>query len=180
MRRAQQEASLTKSRRFSLPAMAGLALLSLGLLSIVVTSVATAETRAQPNAAMVGKRAGSGAPAATFAKQTMNPTPSPGYPAESPRGTTLRPIRDTHTLPPYPSLSQHQKEQGTVTLAVTIGKDGSVTHAVVARSSGHPLLDARAASYVRDTWRWQPPTRNGKPVVATTKVKVVFNLRDAR
>jgi len=43
-------------------------------------------------------------------------------------------------------------------------------------SSGHQALDNAAIENVRNVWRWEPPMRNGKAVVAHTPVNVVFNL----
>jgi bla regulator protein blaR1 len=92
--------------------------------------------------------------------------------------TELRPIRETHTLPPYPKESIHLKEQGRVKLAVTIGTDGAVSRASVVEPSGHSRLDDAALQFVKKNWRWQPATRAGKPVAASTKVSVLFNLKD--
>ena len=99
--------------------------------------------------------------------------------APSSRGkdaTDIRPIRETHTLPPYPKESIHLKEEGRVLLAVTIGKDGAVSHASVFKPSGHQRLDVAAVDYVKSHWRWQPATRAGKPVTTNTRVSVLFKL----
>jgi D-alanyl-D-alanine endopeptidase (penicillin-binding protein 7) len=90
--------------------------------------------------------------------------------------TDIRPIQETHTLPPYPKESIHLKEQGRVTLAVTIGTDGAVSHALVVKPSGHQRLDVAAAQFVKSHWRWQPATRAGKPVITNTRVSVLFKL----
>jgi TonB family protein len=90
--------------------------------------------------------------------------------------TDIRPIRETHTLPPYPKESMHLNEQGAVTLAVTIGTDGAVARASVFKPSGHQRLDVAAAQYVKSHWRWQPATRAGKPVMTNTRVSVLFKL----
>src|SRR5476651_823532 len=99
--------------------------------------------------------------------------------APSSRGkdaTDIRPIAETHTLPPYPKESIHLKEEGRVLLAVTIGTDGAVSHASVFKPSGHQRLDVAAAQYVKSHWRWQPATRAGKPVTTNTRVSVLFKL----
>ena len=101
------------------------------------------------------------------------------YPSSDRTPVTLHPIQGTHSLPPYPKDAAHRGEQGTVKLAVTIGTDGVVSRAAVAKTSGHPDLDSAALDYVKSQWRWQPPTRNGKPVTANTPVNVVFNLKKA-
>jgi len=91
--------------------------------------------------------------------------------------TEMQPIRETHTLPPYPKESVHLSEQGLVKLSVTVGKDGAVSRATVVQPSGHPRLDDAALQFVKSHWRWQPATRGGKPVVASTRVAVLFNLK---
>ena len=99
--------------------------------------------------------------------------------APSSRGkdaTDIRPIAQTHTLPPYPKDSLHLKEEGRVLLGVTIGTDGAVSRASVFKPSGYQRLDVAAVEYVKSHWRWQPATRAGKPVTANTRVSVVFKL----
>jgi TonB family protein len=98
----------------------------------------------------------------------------------APRGkdtTELRPIQETHMLPPYPAESKQAKEEGRVLLEVTIGTDGAVSHSRVVQPSGHPRLDVAANEFVKGYWRWQPATRAGKPVATTTRVSVLFKLR---
>ena len=71
-------------------------------------------------------------------------------------------------------------EQGTTLLKVTIGTDGKVTACTIVTSSGSARLDAAAVEYVKDNWRWQPPTQLGKPVEATTEVSVKWDLKNAQ
>lgn len=93
-------------------------------------------------------------------------------------GTTgIRPIRETHIVPPYPTESLHLNEEGRVLLGVTIGTDGAVSQAVVVKPSGHQRLDVAAAQFVKGYWRWQPATRAGKPVTTNTRVSVIFKLQ---
>ena len=91
--------------------------------------------------------------------------------------TAIKPIMETHTLPPYPAESIHAREEGRVLLAVTIGADGAVSRASVFKPSGHPRLDDAASQYVKDHWRWQPATKGGKPVASDTRVSVNFKLK---
>jgi TonB family protein len=136
------------SRRISLSAMTGLALFSL-----LVGSVAVAQT-------------------------TMHPSrqASP-YLSNDKAPVLLRPISETHTLPPYPKESIHLKEEGVVLLQVRIGTDGAVSRASVFKPSGHQRLDDAALQYVKSHWRWQPATRAGKPVTTNTRVSVLFKLK---
>lgn len=95
------------------------------------------------------------------------------------KATAIKPIMETHTLPPYPAESIHAREEGRVLLAVTIGADGGVSKASVFKPSGHPRLDDAASRYVKDHWRWQPATRSGKPVASDTRVAVNFKLKES-
>lgn len=134
-----------ESRRFSLSAATGLALLGL-----VAASLAMAQTQA--------------------------PQTSGAYPSKDKNPVLLRPIMETHQLPPYPRESITLKEEGRVLVEVGIGTDGTVSRAVVVGPSGHQRLDAAAANFVKGYWRWHPATRAGKPVAANTRVSVLFKL----
>jgi TonB family protein len=97
--------------------------------------------------------------------------PAPGF-------VRFRPIMDTHTEPPYPSIAQMTDEEGTTTVEVTIGKDGSVSKAGVFKSSGSLRLDDMAVEHVKANWRWEPAKRDCEPVEAVTRVNIVWRLRD--
>jgi protein TonB len=94
--------------------------------------------------------------------------------------TELKAIARTHSLPPYPTISQRLGEQGTSQLQVAINTEGTVTDCKIAKSSGSERLDTAACEYVKGHWRWQPPTQEGKPVAANTMVDVVWNLKNAQ
>jgi len=101
-------------------------------------------------------------------------------PPAPPPPTELKAIEKTHSLPPYPALSQRMGEQGTTLLKVAIDTTGKVTECTVVTSSGSTRLDAAAVEYVKANWRWQPPTQAGKPVAATTEVSVKWDLKNAQ
>ena len=101
-------------------------------------------------------------------------------PPPPPPPTELKAIEKTHSLPPYPALSQRMGEQGTTLLKVAIDNTGKVTECTVMSSSGSTRLDAAAVEYVKANWRWQPPTQAGKPVAATTEVSVKWDLKNAQ
>jgi len=109
--------------------------------------------------------------------QTQMPKGNNAYPSSGKNPVMLRPVMETHQLPPYPKQSLHDREEGRVLVEVTIGTDGTVSQAVVAGPSGHQRLDAAAANFVKGYWRWQPPTRAGKPVTTNTRVSVLFKLK---
>jgi TonB family protein len=137
------------SGRISLSAMTGLALFGL-----LAGSVAVAQTQTQ-----------------VHPSRQASP-----YLSNNKQPVMLRPISETHTLPPYPKESIHLKEEGVVLLQVRIGTDGAVSRASVFKSSGHQRLDVAANEYVKSYWRWQPATRAGKPVTTNTRVSVLFKL----
>ncbi len=85
-------------------------------------------------------------------------------------------IASTHTIPSYPPLDRRLGHEGKVRLKLTIDEQGSVNDAVVEQSSGFGGLDAAAIAWVKDHWRYQPATRDGKPVAATAQADVTFRL----
>ncbi|MEO8301373.1 MAG: energy transducer TonB [Rhizomicrobium sp.] len=91
----------------------------------------------------------------------------------------LRPIMATHTIPPYPEVSVMTKESGSTLMEVVIGPDGVPTKVSVLNSSGSLRLDAAAADYVKNTWRWNAPVHNCQPLAVATRVSVAWDLRDA-
>lgn len=111
------------------------------------------------------------------------PAPVKAAPPAPPRveaPTELKAITRTHSLPPYPTISQRLGEQGTSQLQVSINTEGAVSDCKVSKSSGSQRLDDAACEYVKGHWKWQPPTQEGKPVSATTMVDVVWNLKNAQ
>ena len=100
-----------------------------------------------------------------------------GYLSNDKSPVMLRPIQETHQLPPYPRESIKLKEEGRVLVEVKIATDGTVDQAVVVGPSGHERLDVAAANFVKGYWRWEPATRKGKPATVTTRVSVLFKLK---
>jgi protein TonB len=76
--------------------------------------------------------------------------------------------------PEYPQLAQDEQIQGDVTVRVTIGPQGQVVNAIIASSSGNPLLDQSALKAARQT-TYKPPMANGVPT--TQDYLVVYNFR---
>jgi protein TonB len=105
---------------------------------------------------------------------TRPPPPPPPPPTE------LKEITRTHTLPPYPALSQRMGEQGTTGLSCEINIQGKPDSCKVEKTSGSQRLDDAASSYVKDHYTWQPPTQLGKPVAATAHLNVIWDLKNAQ
>ena len=93
---------------------------------------------------------------------------------------TLRPIMATHTLPPYPAMSVMTSEQGRTLVDVDIGADGVPTGAKVFQSSGSARLDDAAVEHVKNVWRWNAPIVSCQPVAVSTRVSILWDLRDAQ
>ena len=118
---------------------------------------------------------------------TATNTPSPSAPPETPtvaaasiaaKGQSRTPaVVDSRRCgkPTYPSASQRNEEQGTVTLAFLIGVDGTVLDAKVQKSSGYPELD-RAARDGLSLCKFKPATVDGLPEQSWTKMQYVWKL----
>lgn len=76
----------------------------------------------------------------------------------------------------YPASAVKAKKQGRVVVTFIVQKDGSVTHAKIAKSID-PELDAEALRIVKGMPKWTPGTQNGKPVSVRYMVPVKFSLQ---
>jgi TonB family protein len=77
------------------------------------------------------------------------------------------------TPPVYPSIAKTTRTSGTVVLAATISKTGTVENLRVVR--GPVMLRQSALDAVR-TWRYKPYLINNQPAVIETTVDVIFSL----
>ena len=75
--------------------------------------------------------------------------------------------------PIYPPIAKQARVQGTVVLAATISKSGTIDNLRVV--SGHPMLTQSALQAVRQ-WKYQPTYLNGEPVEVETTINVNFSL----
>lgn len=102
--------------------------------------------------------------------------PEPGEGGASiaqPAGASAAYLRSP--APSYPLASRRAGEQGTVTLRVRVGMDGSASHLTVEKSSGSPHLDAAALEAVK-AWRFTPARRGAEAVESWMLVPIVFRL----
>ena len=76
----------------------------------------------------------------------------------------------------YPASAVKAKKQGRVIVTFIVQKDGSVTHAKIAKSVD-PELDAEALRIVKGMPKWTPGTQNGKPVNVKYTLPVNFSLQ---
>ncbi|MGA2834656.1 MAG: TonB family protein [Terracidiphilus sp.] len=77
------------------------------------------------------------------------------------------------TIPVYPAIAKAAGVSGTVALAATISKTGTIENLRV--TSGPPMLQ-RAALDAVSTWLYRPYLLDGQPVEVETTVNVIFTL----
>ena len=77
--------------------------------------------------------------------------------------------------PDYPLESRMFNEQGKVGLKIWLTEQGTMTDAVVERSSGYPRLDEAAVRYVRERWHYKSATKDA-PMPKTVLADVMFKL----
>jgi protein TonB len=77
------------------------------------------------------------------------------------------------TKPAYPPIAVAARVEGTVILAATISKTGSIENL---RATSGPALLQKAALDAVETWRYQPYLLDGQPVEVETTVSVTFTL----
>jgi TonB family protein len=85
-------------------------------------------------------------------------------------GNLINPVK-----PIYPPLAKMARQQGTVKLQATIGKEGKVENLTLI--DGPPLLVQSAMDAVQQ-WVYRPAILNGAPVEVVTTVDVNFSLSD--
>ena len=79
----------------------------------------------------------------------------------------------SRTIPQYPVIARTVGVQGTVVLAATISKAGTIENLRVV--SGPAMLQQAAIDAVK-TWRYKPYMLDGLPVEVETSVNVVFRI----
>lgn len=83
--------------------------------------------------------------------------------------------KDKTINPKYPMNSRRKGEQGRVVLDVLVSKDGEPTAITLVSSSGFKDLDAAAKEAVLLA-KFKPGARNGKPVEASARMTILFQL----
>lgn len=116
-----------------------------------------------------------GAPPAAAASQALNHNAM-----AAPRNDIYVPANSNaaylnNTNPDYPLRARQRHWQGTVLLKVYVGADGHALKVVIARSSGHEMLDDSALEAVRQ-WRFVPAKRGDIPEASWATVPIQFEL----
>ena len=121
------------------------------------------------------------APPPAVEEQSTNaiPAPPPAPPAPPAPPSDITASQDlsynNQIKPKYPPQAMRQRHEGTVTLLVLVGVDGSVKDVKVETSSGYRELDRAAMDAVR-RWRFNAEVKNGQKVEGYARVPVNFSL----
>jgi len=126
-------------------------------------------------------------------RKTVEPEPAaPAMPAASapqtlnhnglaaPRNDTYMPVDSNaaylnNPKPEYPMTARQRHWQGTVLLRVYVGADGRGQQVVIARSSGHDVLDESALDAFKQ-WRFVPAKRGDTAEASWATVPIQFEL----
>lgn len=114
--------------------------------------------------------------ATTRQQNNLQSTPSGNSPAPTNPAVDAK-YAASNPQPKYPAIARRLGLEGTVTLAITVGKEGQALEVEVAESSGHDMLDNAAVSAIKK-WRFIPGTKNGEPVVQTLQTKWTYKLQN--
>ncbi len=101
------------------------------------------------------------------------PSPSPSISRTFRTSTMLQGNLIRRVDPVYPPLARSARIQGSVVLAATISKAGTIDNLHVL--SGHPLL-VQAAIGAVSQWRYRPYILNSEPIEVETQITVNFSL----
>ena len=77
--------------------------------------------------------------------------------------------------PKYTKAAREAKIQGSVTVRLVVGTDGSA-HEIKVTEGLDPGLDANAVAAIR-RWRFEPAQKDGKPIAAHATLVVPFALK---
>lgn len=79
--------------------------------------------------------------------------------------------------PEYPDAAREQSIEGTVRLAVLVGRHGQILNIRVDESSGNSDLDEAAIQSVRRCWQFAPAIQNSQPVETWASFAIRFQLQ---
>jgi len=91
--------------------------------------------------------------------------------------TNPRRLPDSYIAPKYPEEARADGLTAIVTLQVTVSRDGTIDEiAVIGCSRPGKGFEQAAIDAVRQ-WRYEPATREGKPVDVYFKIELHFELQ---
>jgi periplasmic protein TonB len=114
----------------------------------------------------------------TITTQSVVATPPPPKPAAGPSSPVLVPGAGLNCNKNfYPSIAVRLNQEGSTTVMIHVGADGSVSNVQVADSSGHDSLDEASVKCVTAGWHFKPAMENGVPVEGSKEVKITWRLQ---
>ena len=90
------------------------------------------------------------------AKFAQPPPPAPPKPAARTVVKLTGAEGGTHPDPSYPRAALEQRQQGTVTVIMTVKPDGSVDSVEVKKSSGYVTLDRHVTQWIKMRFKFLP------------------------
>ena len=90
------------------------------------------------------------------AKFAQAPPPAPPKPAARNVVRLTGAEGGTHPDPSYPRAALEQRQQGTVTVVMTVNPDGSVESIEIKKSSGYGTLDRHVTQWVKTRFKFLP------------------------
>ncbi len=100
----------------------------------------------------------------------LHPLPTPG-------GDTSFPSVIYSPVPPYSEQARNAGLEGTVTVSLRVGEDGTPRDMRVTQGLG-PMIDESVTAAL-DQWRFSPPLLNGQAASAGVVIEVRFQLPDS-
>ena len=97
-------------------------------------------------------------------------------PEDKPKAEITQPVLLHYEDAPYPAEGLKQGLQADVILKLTIDRDGNVTQAVSTQKVGYGFDEAAEQAALR--FKYQPATRNGRPVPVVILYKYSFTLKE--
>lgn len=95
---------------------------------------------------------------------------------QSDRGCMRPPTRTRNVSPTYPKRALRRREEGSVSLTVTVDPTGKITDVVVSGSLPKNLDFEEAAMAAVRQWQYEPGLLAGKPVTVVFTVRVDFSM----
>ncbi len=112
-------------------------------------------------------------PAPAAAAEPAEPAPAPAGPISVPAEEMARRLRSA-SRPVYPSFARNARVEGTVTLEIIVGADGTVK---AARAVKGPTVLRQAALDAVQSFRYEPYLSGGTPVEVQSEALIGFSLQ---
>jgi TonB family protein len=106
------------------------------------------------------------------AAKVATATPTPAQPAINEQAATaLKRIKTV--MPEMPEAARRKKLEGWVEVVFTVNEKGLVSEAQVRSSSPEEVFDDAAVKAVKQ-WRFEPATKDGKPIATRSMIRLKF------